>query len=168
MYLKQDQKIYNTDTSEKSNPMKYALSTKNKNNVFPSLFDDFITRGLFEGANHKFADRAALPAVNIKEDEKSFGLELLVPGRKKEDFMIELKDNILTISSEKMTSETEGEDFSHQEFTFESFTRKFNLPEDRIDTEMIIASYEAGVLRVNLPKRPEEVKKKTSRNIKIS
>jgi HSP20 family protein len=148
--------------------MKYALSTQRKNKVFPSLFDDFVTRGLFEGHNHKFADRAALPAVNIKENEKSFGLELLVPGRIKDDFHIELTDNILSISFEKATSETGTEEFSHQEFTFESFTRKFNLPVDRIDTEKIAATYEAGVLSVKLPKRPEEVKKETSRSIKIS
>ncbi len=148
--------------------MKYALSTQRNKNIFPSLFDDFVTRGLFEGRNHKFADRAALPAVNIKEDEKSFGLELLVPGRKKGDFHIDLKDNILSISFEKGTSEKGDEAFSHQEFSFESFTRKFNLPEDRIETEKILASYEAGVLRVDLPKRPEEVKKDNSRSIKIS
>ena len=149
--------------------MKYALSTRPRNNVFPSLFDDLITRNLFEGRDHNFADRAALPAVNIKENENFYELELMVPGRTKSDFHIELKENILSVSFEKTeSSEESGEDFSHQEFTFESFTRKFTLPEDRVDNDKITATYDAGILKVNLPKSPEEVKKEVSRNIKIS
>ena len=147
--------------------MKYALKPHHRNNVFPSLFDDFITRNRFEGRSHKFADRAALPAVNIKEDEKAFTLELLVPGRTKTDFKIELKENILTVSAEQKGQDDVVE-YSLQEFSFKPFTRRFNLPEDKIDNEKIHASYEAGVLRLILPKRPEEVKKEISRDIKIS
>lgn len=148
--------------------MKYALSRRPRNNGFPTLFDDFITRSLFEGRDHNFADRADMPQVNIKENEKAFELELLVPGRVKTDFQIELKDNILTVASEARPKVEEGVEYTHQEFAFKSFTRTFTLPEDMIDREKIRASYEAGVLKLNLPKKPEEMKKEVTRNIKIS
>jgi HSP20 family protein len=148
--------------------MKYALRPQRQNNVFPSLFDDFITRNRFEGRNHKFAEKAALPAVNVKEDEKGFTLELLVPGRTKADFKIELKENILSISAEQKDLNEESVEYSVKEFSSKPFTRRFNLPEDKIDNEKIHASYEAGVLSLSLPKRPEEVKKEISRDIKIS
>lgn len=148
--------------------MKYALRPNHRNNIFPSLFDDFITQNRFEGRNHQFASQAALPAVNIREDEKAFTLELFVPGRTKADFKIELKENVLSISAELKTTDEESLEYSAQEFRFEPFTRRFNLPEERIENEKIKATYEAGVLKLSLPKRPEEVKREIRRDIKIS
>ena len=70
---------------------------KRNNLVFPSLIDDFFKPDWFGGLENYSPN---LPAVNIKESEEGFELELAIPGFKKEDFNIELDNELLTISSE--------------------------------------------------------------------
>lgn len=112
-------------------------------------------------------DNASIPAVNIKENEKDYELELAVPGRKKEDFKIEVNENLLTVSSETSTSENEEkENYTRREFTFSSFKRAFTLPET-IDEDGIKATYENGILKFNLPKK-EEALPKPKRLIELS
>ena len=73
------------------------------------------------------------PAVNIKENEDSFEILLAAPGLNKEDFSIEIDENILKISSEfKQNEEVKDEKFSRREFNFSSFKRAFTLPETKI------------------------------------
>ncbi|MGB5553488.1 MAG: Hsp20/alpha crystallin family protein, partial [Flavobacteriaceae bacterium] len=101
----------------------------------------------------------AVPAVNIKENEKDFELELAVPGRKKEDFKIEIDDKVLTVSSEvKTENEMVEGNYTRREFSFNSFKRAFTLP-DTIDEERIKADYVDGLLRFVLPKRKEALPK---------
>jgi HSP20 family protein len=106
-----------------------------------------------------------IPAVNIKEEEKSFLLELAAPGLKKEDFKINVEKNLLTISSEvKTENEEKSESYTRQEFSFNSFSRSFKISEN-IMVDDISANYEDGILKVNLPKN---VDAKLSREIKIA
>jgi HSP20 family protein len=108
-----------------------------------------------------------LPAVNVKEDEKAFQVELAVPGFKKDDFNIKVEAGILSISTEvKHEDITEDDRFSHREFVRHSFTRKFSLPEDEVEDENIQAKYEHGVLALNIPKK--EKAEKVSRMIDVS
>jgi len=123
-----------------------------------NLFDD----SLFFDSTGK---SGTLPAVNIKECEKNFALELAVPGMKKSDFKIEVNDDVLTISSEvKNEVEEEKEGYKRKEFSYTSFCRSFYLPEN-VKVEDIKASYKDGILNVEIPKAKED---KVSRNREIS
>jgi HSP20 family protein len=143
---------------------------KRSNGLFPtvpSFFDDFFTRDLFDFSNTNNIYGSSMPAVNIREDENQFEVEVAAPGLNKEDFKIEIENDVLSLSSEKETSE-EGEEqnYKRREFRYTSFKRTFTLPENVVDSEKIAASYKNGVLHVTLPKR-EEVKPKPARRIKI-
>jgi HSP20 family protein len=110
---------------------------------------------------------SSLPAVNIRENEKSFMLELAVPGMDKKDLKIDINEDILTISSESKNETEEGKDgYMRKEYSYTSFVRSFYIPEN-VNREKIGASYKDGILSVELPKMEEE-KNKISRQIKIS
>jgi HSP20 family protein len=99
----------------------------------------------------------AYPPANIHETTDAYHVALSAPGRNKEDFSIQVDNNLLTISFEKKP-ETEQANFKtiRKEFNFRSFKRSFSLDE-KIETTGIQAKYENGVLLVLLPKK-EEVK----------
>ena len=87
----------------------------------------------------------------------------------KKDFKVQLEGNILTISSEKTTEKKEKDDarYTSREFSYQSFSRTFNLQRDVVDAEKIQAKYEDGVLHLLIPKK-EHVKQKQPRLIEIS
>ena len=112
-------------------------------------------------------NRRFTPAVNVKEDEKSYTLELAVPGLGKEDINVEIEKDVLMISSKEKTEKTEGAEngYSRKEFGFESFCRNFTIPENA-DIEKIDAKFKNGILNVSIPKSKEDAK--INRVIKIS
>jgi len=125
----------------------------------PGFFDD----DLLPMSNNR---SNSLPAVNIREDEKRFILDLAVPGIEKKDLKIEFHEDILTISSEiKNESEESSDGYKRKEFSYSSFSRSFQIPEN-INKDKIEANYKDGILSVALPKAEE--KNKISRQIKIS
>lgn len=133
---------------------------------FPLLFDDAFSKNFFEKQNRMFNT----PAVNIKETDKSFELDLAVPGMDKKDFKIELKDGSITISAKhenKVEETNEKERYSRREFSYQSFSRSFVLAEDLVDTEGINAKYENGILNVSIPKKTN-TQINLSREIQIS
>lgn len=147
---------------------KTMLLVKNSNQL-PSLFDRFFEGDLFDWNNRNFSNtNTTLPSVNIKEDSDRFTVEVAAPGFEKTDFKIELKHNSLTISSEKKVENEakEGEFFTKREFSYQSFTRSFTLPQIA-DGDKIEAVYEKGILTVSIPKR-EEAKPKPARMIEIN
>lgn len=98
----------------------------------------------------------SLPAVNVKEDEAGFKIEVAAPGLKKENFKINLQENRLTISaSQEEKSEETSEKYTRKEFSFSSFQRTFTLPKN-VNGEKIEASYTDGILYLSLPKKEEE------------
>jgi HSP20 family protein len=124
--------------------------------VFPSLMNELFRPDWFGGLENL---SNALPAVNIKENEKDFGLELAVPGRKKEDFHIEVENELLTISYEsKSEASKEEENYTRREFVHNSFKRSFTLPKT-INADKIGAKYEDGILKLTLPKKAEALPK---------
>lgn len=126
------------------------------NGLFPSLLNDVLTPDWFGGMDHS---NFAFPAVNIREEETGFTLELAIPGRKKEDFSIEIDHDVLTISMEvKDKEETKENGYTRREFRYGSFKRAFTLPET-VNADAIEANYEAGILRFNLPKKEEALPK---------
>lgn len=135
----------------------------------PSVFDRFFEGDLFDWSNRNFSQtNTTLPSVNIKEDADAYKVEVAAPGFEKEDFKLELNHNLLTVSSEKkIENETkEGEVFTKREFSYQSFSRSFTLPQTA-DSERIQASYEKGILQITIPKK-EEAKPKPARMIEIS
>ncbi|MFD1553121.1 Hsp20/alpha crystallin family protein [Putridiphycobacter roseus] len=140
--------------------------TKKTNPFFPAIWND-----LFE--NNVLTPQTAVqrginePAVNIKENENGFSLALASPGMKKEDFKINLNENILSVSAEVEEKKEENQDkYTRKEFSFSSFKRDFNLPES-VDTESITANYFDGILTINIAKK-EEAKPKPAREIAIN
>lgn len=118
---------------------------------FPSLIDDFINQDW----NLKTPSSTTLPAVNIKDLEAQFEIELAVPGIKKSDFEIEVEDGLLSISSSLEEEQvTEKGKFTRREFSYNSFKRTFTIP-DSVDPSNIEAQYSDGVLQLRLPKRKE-------------
>ena len=110
---------------------------------------------------------SSMPAVNIKEDDKRFVLDLAVPGIDRKDLKIDINEDLLTISSEiKNESEENRDGYKRKEFSYSSFCRSFQIPEN-VNRDKIEASYKDGILSVALPKLTEE-KSKISRQVKIS
>ncbi len=126
----------------------------------PSLFDD----DFFPVLN---GNTSSMPAVNIREDDKHYLLDLAVPGIDKKDLKIDIEDEVLTISSETKDEHEESTDgYKRKEFSYSSFCRSFQIPEN-VNKDKIEANYNVGILRVMLPKAEEE-KNKLSRQVKIS
>lgn len=110
---------------------------------------------------------SSMPAVNVKEDEKKFELDLAVPGIDKKELKIDINEDVLTISSETKNESEENKDgYKRKEFSYSSFCRSFQIPEN-VSKDKIEANYKDGVLSVTLPKNEEE-KHKISRQVKIS
>jgi HSP20 family protein len=115
-----------------------------------SLLSDFFDDDVF--FNSKMG-RRSLPSVNIKENEKSYELEMAVPGFNKKDFNISIDNNMLTVSAEKKEEQEKKEDnYTRREFGYESFSRAFNLPANT-NEEDINARYEDGILRLSITKK---------------
>ena len=134
----------------------------------PSIFDEFLRGSLMEEGKGNLNRRGTLPAVNTFENKDSYELEVAAPGMKKDDFKIELDNNTLTISSEKDESHEEKEnEYSRREFSYQSFTRSFQLPENKVENSKIAARYTDGILYVSIPKR-EEAKVQPARMIEIA
>lgn len=139
-------------------------NNSNVNGLFPSIMDEIFK----DWAGGSQMVNKMVPPVNIKETDKAFSVALMAPGFKKEDFNIEIDNDLLTISSEIKNEKTEQEEgkFTRREFSYSSFKRAFTLPES-INTDDINASYEDGILTIALPKK-EEALPKAKRLIDIS
>ncbi len=144
-----------------------TLVKRNAAPHFPSVLDELLNTDWLGGRAQEF--RTSMPAVNVIEGDKDFTVELAAPGLKKEDFNIELNNDLLTIFTEnKDNHESEGKEerkYTRREFGFTAFKRSFNLP-DSVNTAEITANYTDGILTVGLPKR-EEAQVQPSRMIEI-
>lgn len=146
-----------------------SLIKRNEANWLPSVFDDMFKTDWLGGTTNVNSIGTSIPAVNIQETEESFSVEVAAPGKTKEDFNIELENDVLTISSEDKkeneTTEKNGR-YTRKEFSYSTFKRAFSLP-DSVDSEKISAQYNNGVLEILLPKK-EEAKVQAKRMIEIS
>lgn len=123
---------------------------------FPKFFDDFFTRDFFDAGLTNFSTtNTNLPAVNILETPDNFVVEMAAPGMTKQDFEIELKDDLLVISSQKQLENElrEGERYTRREFSYQSFQRSFRLPKNVVEDSNIEAKYENGILQLLIPKK---------------
>jgi HSP20 family protein len=137
-----------------------------KHSNLPSFTDEFFGKDFL---SNFFENEAGytMPAVNIVETKDNFRIEVAAPGLSKEDFKIDLHNNIMTISSEKQEKKEENnEKIMRREFSYCSFKRSFSLP-DLVVHDKIMATHRNGVLSIEIPKR-EEAKEKPARQITIS
>ena len=143
-----------------------TLVKRNPSYYWPSVVDQFFGNDYDWSFRNFSKTNTTLPAVNIKEEEDLFLVEVASPGLQKEDFNIEVKDNKLTISSEKKEENVEEKDkYSKKEFSYQSFVRSFTLPRT-VNSDAITAKYENGILLIHIPKK-DEAKPRPTRLIEI-
>ena len=121
-----------------------------------TLFQDFA------GDNQTVTAAAFAPAVDVYENGEKVVLKLDVPGIKEEDLDIRVENQTLSVRGErKFEKEEQEENFHRIERRYGSFFRSFSLPTS-VDTENVAASYEAGVLKLELKKKasaqPRQIK----------
>ena len=127
-------------------PFREVVALQNRVN---SLFRD-----LNEG-DDPVAAASFVPAVDIYEDTQKVMLKLEVPGIDQKDLDVRIEDHTLTVKGErKFESEEKEQNFHRIERRYGSFYRAFTLP-NTVDTENVAASYNAGVLKLELKKKPE-------------
>lgn len=133
------------------------MNTLARVNSMPTLFDTFFGPSY---ANHPYINRytkqaVATPAVNVKDTEAAYLIEVAAPGVKKENFSLSVNQQVLTLAfrNEQHTEETKDA-YVRQEFSFQSFERSFRLPKT-VNAEGIKAAYTDGILTVELPKMEE-------------
>ncbi len=132
------------------------------NDYVPTQFSNLIDRFFNEAATRSGGSAYSfVPRVDIAENDKAFEIHVAVPGMNKEDFTIDLKDNLLTVSGErKFTQEKKEVNFHSIETQYGNFSRSFGLP-DNVDAAKISATYVNGILVISVPKDEKKVLKTT-------
>jgi HSP20 family protein len=137
------------------------LPTFRTNRVLPgSLLNGFLSDGFLSNFPDwdKGYTNSTTPAVNVKEDDKGYVIEVAAPGLEKKDFKISFDKNVLSISSAKENvANAEADGYLRREFNYTSFSRSFTLPEN-IDGNKIKAQHKNGLLTVSIPKEELSVK----------
>ena len=142
------------------------LPVFNRRSSLPGIVDDFFGKDMLSNFFDDYQTGICIPAVNIIEGKDDFRIEVAAPGLDKKDFSIDVKNNVLFISSEKQQQdESKDEKIMRREFSYSSFRRSFSLP-NTVDTDRITANHKDGVLNIQIPKK-EEAKEKPVRQIKI-
>ena len=135
-----------------------------KNSWFPTVFDEFMNNDMMAST------RNTAPAVNVKEDENAYTMEVAAPGIKKEYCRVHLnEDGNLSIAIENKMEHKEEDKKQHylrREFSYTNYQQNYLLPED-VAKEQISAKVDNGILTVVLPKVKKE-ETKVSRMIEIS
>ncbi len=112
---------------------------------------------------------STVPSINITEEKENYKIEMALPGLKKEDFDIQVDDNLMTISCEKEFENNEPKNnnngYTRREYNYSSFTRSFTLPENA-DVSKVSAKYNDGILNISVQKSPE-TKTKLEKKIEV-
>ena len=134
------------------------------NNWLSNTFDDMFNTNFMPRAN------ATAPAINVKETENEYEVEVAAPGLKKDDFQMNIdNEGNLSIKMEQKNEEKKEDKKSHylrREFSYSKYEQTLILP-DNVNKEGISAKVDNGVLNVTLPKL-EETKAKVQRQIEIA
>lgn len=152
-----------------------TLLTQKNRSLLPSVVSDFFNAERFLGPslldfNGNLFDKSLaliIPDANIRESNKDYTVELAAPGLERKDFKIEVEGDLLTISSEKKEeTKEEAKDYVRREFSYNAFNRTFALPENCL-SDKIEAKYDAGILRLTIPKKEVTVTK-AKKEIKVA
>ena len=140
------------------------------NPTHPDSFNSFVENIFGKTMNELFdltANYGTIPSVNISDNGSVYKVELAAPGLNKENFGIEVNNNVLTIQyKQEEKAEEQNQRFYKREFNFTAFKRAFSLPKNA-NLEAITASYQNGVLAIEVPKK-EEFKNGNSHKIEIN
>jgi HSP20 family protein len=152
--------------------MKNRGLMKTNGSLFPAvpfLLDDFFGRDWLDPTMADWrTSGSTLPAVNVHETNDNYMIEVAAPGMKRDDFKIELENDVLTISSQREDSHEEKDsNYTRREFSYQSFQRSFSLPQNRVKGDEIKAKYVDGLLRITVPKT-EDVKVKPAKQIAVA
>jgi len=149
--------------------MLFPVIRNNNRNWLDTAFNDFF--------DTEWMPRTATtaPAVNVKESDKAFTMEVAAPGLKKEYCKVNINDDgnlVVKIEHkaehEDKSAKDEAEKFHYvrREFTYTNYEQTYILP-DEVDKEHISAKVEDGILSIELPKLAPEPEKKMDRVIEI-
>jgi HSP20 family protein len=123
----------------------------------PDLSSLFDVDRLFSG--NWGIGRGNAPSVNVAETDREYLVEVFAPGFKKNDFSVDVEDDMLHIRAEsKQEEKDEKKNYTRKEYHYQSFTRSFRLPENTMD-DQVAARYEDGVLKITIPKTQAESEK---------
>lgn len=140
------------------------LARRNDNNWMSNFFNDFFNTDMMPRMN------ATAPAVNVKETEKGYSMEIAAPGLKKEYCRVSLdSDGNLNVKMEdkfEHKEEDKKEHYLRREFNYTNYEQSYVLPDD-VDKDKIAAKVENGILTIDLPKISKEEKKEDHKNIEV-
>ena len=135
-----------------------------RNSWIPTVFNDFMDTDFMPRTN------STAPAVNVKEDEKAYTLEMAAPGLKKEYCRVSINEdgNLCVAIENKMEHKEENkkQHYLRREFSYSNYEQSYTLPDD-VKKEEISAKVENGILTVTMPKETKEEQKKATRAIEI-
>jgi len=134
-----------------------------RNTWMPTVFDDFLNTDCMPRAN------STAPAVNVKESDKNYTMELAAPGIKKEYCRVGINDDgNLTVAIENKV-EHQHEDKHHhylrREFSYSNYEQSYSLPDD-VERDQITAKVEDGILTITMPKTAP--KEKVTKSIEVA
>ena len=133
------------------------------NGWLPTVFDDFFNTDFMPRAN------STAPAVNVKESETAYIMELAAPGIKKEYCRVAINDEgNLTIAIENKQEHKQEDKHHHylrREFSYSNYEQNYVLPDDVVK-DQISAKVEDGILTITMPKN--EPKEKVTKAIEVS
>jgi HSP20 family protein len=133
----------------------------------PTIFTDFFNDGFFDNELTNFPLTRWVPNANVRETTDEYVIELAAPGMDKDEFKVEMQEDVITIEGQhEEQREERDEEYHRKEFKTTSFKRSFRLPQSVI-TDKVDAKYAHGILKLTLPKR-EEAKSIGKKLIKIS
>lgn len=121
----------------------------------PFYEDDLLTEDTF------------MPAMNVKEHKKDYEIEFAAPGFTKKDFEVTIDGDMLNVCGEKsMENVSTEEDYTRKEFSYDSFKRSLKLPTNVNADKKVKATYNDGILKLNLLKK-EELKTTPKKKIEV-
>ena len=133
----------------------------------PSLFTDFFTDGFFDNDLMTSPLTRWVPNANVRETGDEYIIELAAPGMEKDEFKVEVQEDVIIIEGQHDEEKEErNEEYHRKEFKTTSFKRSFRLPQPVL-ADKVDAKYSHGILKLTLPKR-EEAKSIGKKLIKIS
>ncbi len=146
---------------EEQKPQRRNMFSGFFNDIDRMFDDDMLLMPMHVGR----AGNSNLPAANIRENEKEYSIEVAVPGMQRDDFNIEIQEDMISVSCEKEEDVKENkENFHRREYNYSSFSRTFRLPET-INHDKVKAQYENGVLQIKVPKNKQTPQQKKRINV---
>lgn len=121
--------------------------------AWPSMTDFFDDNFM----TARYGNGGLSPATNVIDNVDNYEIEVAAPGFKKEDFYAKIENGVLIINGDTQKEEKEmDKNYARKEFSSESFSKRFTLPDDVVDEE-VMAKYEDGILRITIYKTEKEL-----------